>query len=274
MDFENRRDAEKEIRRQWKKKRRQFREDFKLAHYQSGRGHIWTGVIILLVGIAALLKAMVFGIPAWVYTWQMLVIIIGFFSGIKHKFRGAFWFIMMTVGGVCLVDEFFPDLMMRKYLWPSALILLGLFFILRPKHKNFVMNPDPSNPKNDEEETPFEKQQLHEDDFVDTTSVFGGVKKNIVSKNFRGGDIVNIFGGSEIDLTQADINGSVRLELTQVFGGTKLIVPANWQIKTEMAAIFGGIEDKRSVQNAAPASDKLLILTGTSIFAGIDIRSY
>ena len=96
--------------------------------------------------------------------------------------------------------------------------------------------------------------------------------KKIFSKNFKGGEIVNIFGGTEIDLSQADINGEVRLELTQMFGGTKLIIPGSWKLIVKNAAILGGIEDKRPNQPLDP--NKILILTGTSMFGGIEIRSY
>ena len=37
-----------------------------------------------------------------------------------------------------------------------------------------------------------------------------------------------MFGGAEINFMQADIQGRVELEVNQVFGGTKLIVPAHW----------------------------------------------
>jgi predicted membrane protein len=84
---------------------------------------------------------------------------------------------------------------------------------------------------------------------------------------------VNFFGGSEINLMQADIKGRVKIEVVQVFGGTKIIVPANWIVQSEMLAIFGGIEDKRPPQlNTIP--DKILIIEGTSIFGGIDIKSF
>jgi hypothetical protein len=107
--------------------------------------------------------------------------------------------------------------------------------------------------------------------------VFGGVKKNIISKNFRGGETVTIFGGTEINLTQADVNGGVVLDLTQIFGGTKLIVPPHWRIQSkDMVAIFGGVDDKRPLLSNASTEEtnKVLILKGTCIFGGIDIRSY
>ena len=95
----------------------------------------------------------------------------------------------------------------------------------------------------------------------------------ILSKEFKGGDIVNIFGGAEIDLTQADIKGKAVLDLVQIFGGTKIIIPSDWQVQSKMVALFGGIEDKRNP--ALPKNpDKILVIDGTSIFAGIDILSY
>jgi hypothetical protein len=72
---------------------------------------------------------------------------------------------------------------------------------------------------------------------------------------------------------QADFEGRVVLEVTQILGGTKLIIPAHWEVQPEMLAVMGGIEDKRQVHNGI-ASDKVLILKGTSVLGGIEIKSY
>ncbi|HLI92999.1 MAG TPA: LiaF domain-containing protein [Puia sp.] len=111
------------------------------------------------------------------------------------------------------------------------------------------------------------------EDFVDTTTFFGGIHKRIVSKNFKGGDVVTIMGGTELNLTQADFTGTVKLEVVQIFGATKIIVPASWEIRSEVTAIFAGFEDKR--QQPTPHNpDKILILHGTSLFGGIELRNY
>ena len=75
---------------------------------------------------------------------------------------------------------------------------------------------------------------------------------------------------------QADINGRVVIELTQVFGGTKLVVPPHWKLQTEeVVSVFGGLDDKRPiVQNSSVDDSKVLVLRGTCIFGGIDIKSY
>ena len=101
----------------------------------------------------------------------------------------------------------------------------------------------------------------------------GVLKKNIISKNFRGGEIVNIMGGADINLMQADIQGPVVLEVVQIFGGTKIIVPAHWKVHPEMAAVFGGVEDQRFTYTTAPDDTRTLYIKGTSIFGGNTIKS-
>jgi predicted membrane protein len=304
MDFDNKHDERRhwrEERRRWRRERHGRWEDGKNFmsekwndRHQSGSSSVWTGILLLLIGTDYfLVNSHPPILPEWMWSWEVLLIGMGLFIGIRHNFRSPAWFILMVVGGVFLIksDDFakyFPGLNVN-HIWPLALIILGLFFILRPhrRHRwqNYVndkveskideamaAHSEPSDVKDNP--TPQPAQASLSEDFIDSTSIFGGVKKNIISKNFKGGDITNIMGGSEIDLTQADIHGTVRIDLTQVFGGTKLIVPSNWQVKAQMAAIFGGVEDKRSIQNTALDPNKILLLDGTSIFGGIEIRSY
>jgi predicted membrane protein len=85
---------------------------------------------------------------------------------------------------------------------------------------------------------------------------------------------VNIFGGAEVDFTQADINGRIIIDITQIFGGTKIIVPSNWQVVSDMAAVFASVDDKRIKTTVNGDSNKILVLKGVSIFAGVEVRSY
>ena len=119
------------------------------------------------------------------------------------------------------------------------------------------------------------QSQFRGDDYLDAVSIFGGVNKTILSKNFRGGEIVNVFGGAELDFTQADIQGRVVIDITQIFGGTKIIVPSNWQVVSDLAAVFASVDDKRIKRTMSNIDgDKILVLKGVSIFAGVDVRSY
>lgn len=243
----------------------------------SASGRRWTGAFLLLIGTAALLKSyFIPTLPAWLFTWQMLLIILGFFIGIRHNFRGGAWFTLILLGGVFLLNEFYPNIIERRYIWPLALIALGLFLIVKPRrrHWGFQQKEDTGTSQLSQSAIQLNEHPSSDEDILDSTTIFGGIKKTLFTKHFKGGEIVNILGGTEINLSQADINGRVELEVTQIFGGTKLIVPPHWEIKPEMAAIFGGIDDKRSFQNAAIDHQKVLILKGTSVFGGIEIKTF
>ena len=111
------------------------------------------------------------------------------------------------------------------------------------------------------------------ENFINATTVFGGLHKTIVSKDFKGGDVTIFMGGAEINLSQADINGMAVMDITQVMGGTKLIVPPHWEVRTQMTSVFGNIEDKRQ-ESKTTNPEKVLIIDGTSVFGGIEIRNY
>ena len=238
----------------------------------SGRkNNILTGVFILIIGIIALMRATIPDFPDWVFAWHTLLIAFGLFIGIRHNFRGGAWLILLLVGGIFLFRDIYPEFSFNR-IWPIVLIVVGLFIIMRPRRRWKFNSDKKTEGASDSFFT--EDVDYSKDDFVDSTSIFGGAKKIIISKNFKGGDIVNIFGGTELDLSQADFAGTAVIELTTIFGGTKLLVPSNWSIKSEAVTIFGGIEDKRRMQTTTDAPAKTLLIRGTVIFGGIDIKSF
>ncbi len=80
-------------------------------------------------------------------------------------------------------------------------------------------------------------------------TIFGKCKKVWSTKRIsKAGDTYPSFG-AEINLTQADFQRfNIAIEVVQIFGGAKLIIPPHWQVRSEMVAIFGGIDDKRPPQ--------------------------
>jgi len=245
------------------------------------------GLFLLALGIALFLKQFGVPFPFWFFSWPMLLIGLGLFTGLRHGFRGVGWLILILVGSVFLANKIEPGYFLFRYRWPIIIILLGLFMIFRPHrtrkwqgnqentnwNESTFNNPEIVNTPVSEY-APTENHSFSSQDYIDSVSIFGNIRKVILSKNFKGGDMVTIFGGNEVDFSQADVNGDVILDVTQIFGGTKLILPSHWAVKTDMVAFFGGIEDKRRMTPGAESPTKLLILKGTSIFGGIEIRSY
>ena len=231
-------------------------------------GRALGGLIIVTVGALLLARNVGVYFPHWLFSWQMLLIVIGLYVGARHSFRHFGWLIPVAIGSIFLLEDFVPDLSVREYAWPIVIIFIGLMMIFRPRGSR------PRRRLRDWQRIAEETERTSEGSFESFT-MFGENKKQILSKDFKGGESVCVFGGTEINLTQADINGRVSIELIQVFGGTRLIVPAHWKLETEeMVSIFGGLNDKRQFHNTATDESKVLVLKGTCLFGGIDIKSF
>jgi len=241
-----------------------------------GHNHIWTGLFLLAIGGLALARSYGVPMPVWLFTWQMLLITIGLFIGAKKGFRDGGWFVPIIIGTAFLLNDYFLYGNLRSHMWPLILIVIGLFFILRPRRRHRWQNW--AEKKNAgvaaETITPVNDEEYSQDDFVNSTCIFSGSKRVVLSKNFKGGELVNIFGGSEIDLTQADMTAPAVMDVTAIFGGATLIVPSNWSVKSEAAVIFGGISDKRRFIGTPEATPKTLIIKGSLVFGGMEIKSY
>ena len=230
-------------------------------------GRAVTGVFLLIIGGILLVAKMGFPVPQWLFSWEMMLIVIGLFIGIKHRFKNQGWLIIVFIGAAFLIADAYPMWNLRNYIWPVALIIMGLLFILRPNRK-------PSIQYSEEEYSQFSPSEIASlDNKIDITAIFSGVKRRVLSKSFLGGDITAFMGGAEIDLTQADIQSTTTMDITAVFGGIKLIVPPDWDVQSHATALFGGVEDKRYAHPAAQ-NGKVLVLDGVAVFGGIEIRSY
>lgn len=236
--------------------RRDFREP---------QGRLLGGLVIVIIGGVFLARQMGIGLPYWLFNFEMLIILIGVFIGAKHGFRDARWLIPVAIGSLLLINNHFYDFNIARYFWPLFIIGIGLVMILKSRRGS-----------NRSWENSYTASSTGAEDVLDCVTVFGGVKKNIISKDFKGGEAVTIFGGTELNLMQADTKDKVVLDLVQVFGGTKLIVPPHWKINAEeMVTIFGGLNDKRPmpIQGTVDES-KVLVIKGTCLFGGIDIKGY
>lgn len=243
---------------------------------RGGRKAVFIGAIIITIGVLWLLRKMGAFIPDWVISWQMFLIVIGVGTGISNGFQKVGSWIMIVIGLVFLVNDiFFIPVEIREYFWPVMLIIIGMVVILKPKrHKYGGHGHDNLGDPSADAGEPTAKGTFGRHDKLDSVSVFTGVKRQILSKNFLGGETVTVFGGTELNLLQADFDKMVNLEVTVIFGGLKLIVPQNWEVRSEVTSILAGVEDKRFSAVQVIPEDKVLVLTGTVIFGGVDIVSY
>lgn len=259
-------------------------------HHTKQSGRTIAGFVLMGIGLVLLLKQFDFSFfPNWLFSWPMVLIIVGLVRRANNP-NNQSWLVLILVGCLFLLEKIFPEGNVFHYGWPFIIIAIGFWMIFRRNynfgHSNSAstinistkeafandefLNPEPNPTK---EEDTFAKPESNED-FLNTFSIFSSARKNVFSKHFRGGEIVNIFGGTDIDFSHANISGQITVDVVQLFGGTKLIVPPHWQVVADIAQIFGGVNDKRIPHADVATSGKVLILKGISIFGGVDIKSF
>lgn len=236
------------------------------------------GVILIIVGVCLLLQRLHLNLPYWLFSWQTILMVVGIAVGVSHNFRGIGWFIMVLVGGIFLAGDIFDwPYSSAEFIWPVVLIAVGVSVIAKRSYSTKQWKDKKANFATDFASHLGEVSAsgADNDDVLNATAIFGSVDKVVMSKNFKGGDVTSIFGGTVLNFMKADIQGTAVLDVTAIFGGCEIIVPSNWKLKVDVTSILGGVDDKRYPElltNNGP--EKMLVLRGSCIFGGLEIKSY
>lgn len=251
-------------------------EGYKKWKRRQDYSRIVSGLLIIGAAVLYIIDQTGKGLPDWVFSWPTLLISISVVAAFKRGLNDWHWFLFFSVGALFLAGYIYPESMILQFKIPIVLIIIGIAIIFNPKKKNkrtyerYAMGKGNYCDSSSSTESTVEME-----DRVFINNIFSGVEKKVISKNFKGGDIRSTFGGCEINLINADINGEAELMVNSQFSGVKLMVPSNWTIKSDINCVFAGIEDKRSGANVADASpDKVLVLKGTIFMAGLEISTY
>jgi predicted membrane protein len=234
-------------------------EESPIEHNRSKR--VGFGILLLLAGtlfILSNLNMLPKQVEDILISWQMLVFGIG---AVKFLFEDnkAFGGVMMIVGAFFLVPEVFDvSVDFVDVFWPLLLIGAGLMVIIGPG-KNLFKKRNPIYSSDER--------------YIEEMNIFGGNEKVMEMPNFKGGSIHNVFGGTELDLRDSEMEGDkAEIDLVCIFGGMELRVPDHWDVVIKVTPIFGGFSNKRVVRRTEGQSRKTLIITGTVIFGGGEIK--
>ena len=109
---------------------------------------------------------------------------------------------------------------------------------------------------------------------VNMFSLFGGSNRK-VSGDFKGAEMVAIFGGGGLDLRNATMAADEALvTVTAIFGGFEVRVPETWLVQVQVTGIFGGHEDKTHQPDPRLVPNpKRLIIRGATVFGGFGVRN-
>ena len=251
--------------RKWERKMaKHMSEDWQKSKF---RGRIASGIAIIGFGILILLDRSGMNVPDWAVSLGSILSVIGIVVLIEHGFKKIWGWVLLAVGGIFLANEIQPNMVNPKMILPIILIIVGISLMV----KAF------SNQKK-KLDRPFDglkSSETSNEDYFESSSVFSGVEKIVMSKNFKGAKVSSVFGGHEVNLMQADIEDSAEIHATAIFGGVTLIIPSNWKVTSDISSMFGGVEDNRSLHNHGWENvEKTLYLKGSCAFGGIEIKSY
>jgi predicted membrane protein len=228
-----------------------------------GTSGLFWGAFLVLGGVALLLDHMgIISVDRLWRFWPLLLVCVGIPNFMQREHR--FWGTTLIAAGVILqLNELGIAHFQWNDIWPILLIVAGVMLMWGAIEAR--RNPSAPATSGDPRTT------------LEDSAIFSGVERRVTSQDFQGGRVTAIFGGVELDLSDANIQGDeAAMEINAIFGGIELRIPENWQVAFRGTPIFGGISDKtragRTV-NVDDPSRKVLVLTGAVIFGGVEIKN-
>jgi len=226
------------------------------------------GLAVIAVGVLFLLDN--FGVPVgfiWSY-WPVILIAIGLAKLVDSRETagrtgGA---VIMIVGLVLIADKIHLPFLEHKNLWdlwPLAIIVFGFMMLWGALEGKGVVGVTgvpwgaPSTPGG-----------------CNMFSVFGGSNRK-VSGDFKGADLVAVFGGGALDLRNATMSvDEAVVNVNAVFGGFEIRVPETWLVQVHVTGMFGGHEDKTHQPDPRLVPNpKRLLIRGATIFGGLGVKN-
>lgn len=141
-----------------------------------------------------------------------------------------------------------------RFFFAVIIILLGVHFLTGRR---------PWRQSNDE-------PTATSDGFLNEIAILSPVRKVVKTDDFKGGRVIMIFAGGEIDLREVKTQEKeISLEVTAVFGGAKVMVPKGWRVSRHGTAVIGGYDNRTALTDSATT----LIIRGSVVFGGVEITN-
>lgn len=219
---------------------------------------LW-GIAFIVVGLILAGNAIgITNIDIFFDGWWTLFIIVPCFIGLFNDSDKTGNVIGLVIGGALLLacQGLLNFEMVWKLVVPVALVIIGVSIIFK----------DSIHGKINSEISKINKSQK---DIPSYCATFSEQNANFENEEFKGADLIAVFGGVKCDLRQAIINSDTVIKAESIFGGVEIYVPSNVKVKIKSTPIFGGVTDK-SVHNQE--SEHTIYINTTCIFGGVDIK--
>ncbi|MHB9288456.1 LiaF transmembrane domain-containing protein [Halobacteriales archaeon Cl-PHB] len=211
------------------------------------------GALVVVIGLVLLVHTTGLYDTRFLFDYiPSVFVLLGLYAMVRSGFRNLFGpMVVVVLAGVWQLTEL--DVVEGSEIaqfWPLFIVLFGLSLVA----SHFRREPEGVA-----------------DNHISTFAVFSGTEQRSNSKRFTGADLTAIFGGTELDLRDAEIaERPAHVSATALFGGVDVIVPRDWNVQLDVLPIFGGASDERP-KRAEEHAEVDLVVTGFAAFGGVSI---
>ena len=218
---------------------------------------LW-GIVLIAAGVVLALNVLnIADIDIFFDGWWTLFIIvpcgIGLFT--EREKTGNIIGIVIGVFLLLCCQDILSFSMLWKLLVPAIIVIVGLKLVLTGllgNKANEIMK----------------KLRLEGKEPKAGFAAFSGCDMNYDGEAFEGAELTAVFGGVKCDLRNAIIEKDCAIQVSAIFGGIDIFVPAGINVKVSSNSIFGGVSNKTAVYQNAPT----IYISGTCMFGGVEIK--
>lgn len=217
---------------------------------------LW-GVVLIVVGVIFGLNALdITNINIFFDGWWCFFIIIPCFIDLfkEEDKSGNIIGLVIGISLFLACQDFVSFELIFKLIVPFIIVMIGVSLLV----KGFIIG-----------ENNKKVEVKNKSDLKEIYATFSGEKINCAHEKFDGSNLNAIFGGIELDLSEAIIDRDIEINAMAVFGGIDILVPEDVNVKVVSTSIFGGVSDK--VKNSK-TSKVTIYVNATCIFGGVEIK--
>ena len=218
---------------------------------------LW-GVLLVVVGVIFGLNALdITHIDVFFDGWWCLFIIVPCFIDLFKEKNKTGNIIGLVIGCSLFLacQDFITFEIIFKLAIPFIIVVFGVSLLIKGLFNNDVNKKIEVNNKGDVREV---------------YATFSGEKLNYANEKVDNINLNAIFGGIDVDLKDAIIDGDIIINTTCIFGGIDIKnVSDDIDVKVVSTSIFGGVSNKVSSDKKRRAT---LYINAVCVFGGVDIK--
>ncbi len=224
------------------------------------RSIIW-GIAIIALGVIFGGNALgLFDINVLFDGWCKLFFIVPSVCGLfteKDKLSSLF---VLAVGVILLLaaQNVFSYDVAWKVIVAALLVVIGVGIMLKGIFRN-----------HNDKEVEKKIREFDEDKIADSQiAIFSGSDRTYNGETFEGANLVAVFGGVDLDLSNAKFTKDTIIRAFALFGGIDIKVPEGVQVKVRSRFIFGGASDERK---GSTSGKYTIYLDAAGGFGGVSV---